>query len=361
MSVSVLNLTVTNKSQMARDITKAKNNYFTEQGISIKGGRGLIFKALFFFLGFWTLYGIIVFSHLPLLVKLLLCIPAVFFACGIGFNIMHDGNHESFSENKRIKRIAANAARSLGVEVFLWKTKHNVIHHRGTNVNHIDDDIEAGPLLRLHSDQPHYLIHRLQHWYWPIAYSFLFLAWVGVKDFKKYFSQKIMGVSVSFGFWDHVLFWATKVFFYFAFIQIPIWKLGFTAWIYGFLLFAFLLGFTISVVFQMAHIVQGLKHPVFEEVNGTESMEHQISTTADFAPNNKFLRWWVGGLTFQIEHHLFPKVCHVHYPALHKIVKAVCEEHHFPMVVFPTFFAALKSHVLKLKEFGKKPIVVQLS
>lgn len=353
-AISVQKLKFTNKGDLAKDLKDAVNSYFIENKISSKGDWRLFSKAIFFFAGFWFLYCVIVFTQISPELKLALCLPAVFFASGVGFSIMHDGSHGSFSQKEFWNSLAQDSARFLGVEMLLWHTKHNIIHHTGTNINHVDDDIEAQPLLRLHPDQKYYKIHKFQHWYWPVAYSLLYLAWI-IKDFVKYFNQRVMGSKVRFKFWDHVLFWLTKLFFVAFFILIPIKFLGWGQWFVGFSVFCALLGLTISVVFQLAHIVQGLQHPVFEEIDGTETFEHQISTTADFAPNSWFVRFWTGGLNFQIEHHLFRKVSHIHYRAIQKIVKDVCAKHGFPMIIFPSFFSALKSHIKKLKELGQKP------
>ncbi|MCC7436392.1 acyl-CoA desaturase [Candidatus Nomurabacteria bacterium] len=354
-TISVKELKFTSKSAMANEITAEVNAYFNEKNISKKGNWKLFSKAIFFFLGFWTNYYFLIFSDLPVFVKAILCISLVFFASGIGFCIMHDGNHGSFSKKEWINKIAGKSSDSLGANSHIWVTKHNIIHHSGTNVNHVDDDIEARPLLCLHDDQPRYLIHRYQYLYWPIAYGLLYFLWVLFKDFLKYFTQKVMGEKVYFKTWDHINFWASKVFFYFLFIHIPINKVGFNAWFLGFMIFGSLLGLVLSTIFQLAHIVRGLKHPSFGEAKGSERFEHQISTTANFAPQNKFIAWWVGGLNFQIEHHLFPKISHVHYPEIHKIIKRVCEKYNFPLLVFPSFGLALESHIGKLKDLGKNP------
>jgi linoleoyl-CoA desaturase len=353
-AIDVKNLKFTNKGDLAKDLRDAVSFYFIENKISPKGDWRLFSKAIFFFTGFWFLYCVIVFTQTIPVLKLVLCVLSVFFASGIGFSIMHDGSHGSFSEKKWVNTLAENSARFLGVEMLLWHTKHNIIHHTGTNINHVDDDIEAQPLLRLHPDQKLYKIHRFQNWYWPFAYSLLYFAWI-IKDFVKYFNQRVMGSKVQFKLWDHVLFWLTKLFFVAFFILIPIKFLGWEQWLVGFSVFCALLGLTISTVFQLAHIVRGLNHPVIEQVNGTETFEHQISTTADFSPNSWFVRLWTGGLNYQIEHHLFRKISHIHHPNIQKIVIGCCKEHNFPILIFPSFFSALKSHVGKLKDLGQKP------
>lgn len=354
-TIATGNLKFTHSGEFGKEIRKRVNHYFKDNKISRKGDWRLFSKAIILFTLFFVDYYFLLYFDVPPWLRIILWILLVPICAGIGFSVMHDANHGAFSKHSWANKLAGWSLNFLGANNHIWKKKHNEIHHHGTNVNHIDEDIEAKPLLRLHDEQPRYWIHKYQHWYWPLAYGLLYFSWVFVKDFYKYFSGKIMNKKITFAFWEHVNFWASKAFFYLLFIHVPIKQIGFNSWLIGFGIFAALLGFVISTVFQLAHIVEGLNHPTFEEADGTESVEHQISTTANFAPHNKFINWWVGGLNFQIEHHLFFGVSHVHYPEIHKIVKSTAEEYQFPLVVFPTIKSAVLSHVAKLKEFGKKP------
>ncbi len=350
---SIKELGLKNKSAMAQEIIARVNNYFKDNNLSKKGNWKLFLKAFFFFFGFWFIWYLIIYSDLPVLIKIFLCPIDAFFAAGIGFCIMHDGNHGAFSEHAWLNNVAKATSECLGVSCSIWDTKHDRVHHDGVNVLGVDEDIEARPLLRLHEGQKWYRIHKYQHWYWPLAYSLLYIIWP-IKDFFKYFSGKVMGERLRFKFSDHILFWGGKVFFGVMFFWIPIYQLGFQQWLVGFLLFAMPLGFLLSVVFQPAHIVRGVKNSFIEETKGEDITEHQLLHTANFAPNNRFITCWVGGLNFQIEHHVFRKISHVHYPVIHKIIKSVCEKYSFKIVIFPSFLAALKSHVGKLKDLGQK-------
>ena len=83
-----------------------------------------------------------------------------------------------------------------------------------------------------------------------------------------------------------------------------------------------------STVFQMAHVVEGAAQPLPDEdsVVHTEWAVHQLRSTSDFGRNNVFLNWYVGGLNFQIEHHLFPNISHVHYRNIAPIVEETARE-----------------------------------
>lgn len=354
-TITTGDLKFTHSGEFGKEIRKRVNQYFRDNKISRKGDWRLFSKTIILFTLFLVDYYFLFYFSVPFWVQLILWAVLVPISAGIGFSVMHDANHGAYSKHAWINDLAGWSLNFLGANNHIWKSKHNKIHHHGTNVNEIDEDIEAKPLLRLHDAQKWYPIHRWQHWYWPLAYGLLYFSWVLWKDFYKYFTGKIMNQKITFAFWDHVNFWASKAFFYFLFIHMPIKQIGFSSWIIGFLVYAALLGFVISIVFQLAHIVQGLKHPTFEEANGTETVEHQIATTADFAPKNRVISWWVGGLNFQIEHHLFFGVSHVHYPEIHKIVKHTSEEYKVPLLVFPTVKSAVMSHIAKLKELSKKP------
>ncbi len=184
-------------------------------------------------------------------------------------------------------------------------------------------------------------------------------------DFAKYFSQRIVKTSVQgMDVKNHFIFWISKVLYIVFYILIPGFVVGWGAWAIGFITVHVVMGFSLAIVFQLAHVVE---HTEFDVVSDdpklieTEWAVHQVRTTANFATNNKIISWFVGGLNFQIEHHLFPRVSHVHYPALSKIVQKVCELHGMPYHQFPTMSSAIASHFRFMKHLGKKPQVVLAS
>lgn len=156
---------------------------------------------------------------------------------------------------------------------------------------------------------------------------------------------------------DHVVFWAFKLFHLFIFVGLPIYMVGFESWIISFLIFTLVAGFVLSIVFQLAHTVEHTSFPMPNEVTGKLDDEwavHQLKTTANFATKNKLVSWLVGGLNFQIEHHLFPKISHVHYPAISKIIKQACQEYGIAYIEYPRVRYAVASHVAFLRQMGKK-------
>jgi linoleoyl-CoA desaturase len=333
------------------------NSYFTETGQSATGNIKLYSKAIILFVSFVGLYIHLVFFTPGVFLALLECILLGCVVAGIGFNIMHDGAHGSFSKYKWLNSLAAISLNMLGGSHFMWNMKHNVIHHAYTNIDGIDDDIDIKPWMRMSTTQPKLAIHKYQHIYFWFLYSLLYILWIFVLDYQKYFKGRIGAMPLKkMNSLDHVIFWGFKILHLAMFLVIPIYMVGFTSWLIGFLVFAVLSGLVISIVFQLAHTVEHTHFPMPDEATGKLEDEwavHQLKTTANFAPRNKVINWFVGGLNFQVEHHLFPKISHVHYPAINKIIKQACADFNVPYIEYRKMRHAVASHVSFLKQMGR--------
>ena len=338
------------------ELKKRIGDYFKQTNTPTTGNYKLYIKAIVLVISFVALYVHLVFFTPPTFWAIA---ESMIFGCviaAIGFNVMHDGAHGSFSKYKWINDLASNFANFLGASQHMWKSKHNVIHHTYTNIHGVDDDIEARPLLRLSDEQEHFKIHKYQHLYFPAAYSLLYIWWIFVTDYTKYFSGKIGSIQLrKMTIQEHLSFWFYKLSHAILFVALPIYMVGFTAWIIGFLSMGLVAGFVLSIVFQLAHTVEHTHFPLPEE-NGKMQDEwaiHQLKTTANFATRNKVISWFVGGLNFQIEHHLFPKISHVHYPQISKIIRQACEEFGVQYVEYPKMRQAVVSHISYLKQLAK--------
>jgi len=276
----------------------------------------------------------------------------------IAFNVMHDACHGSYSGKKWVNEFMGLSMNVLGSNAFIWKIKHNIIHHTYTNIDGVDDDIANGPLLRQCNTQKWMPIHRFQFIYMFILYSVSTLAWMWGTDFYKYFSKKIHTTVIKkISVRQHIIFWVSKLLYIFFYIVVPIYFLGWQAWMTGFLIIHITMGLVLSIVFQLAHVVEKTSFDAIAEkhkVIASEWAIHEVKTTADFAPQNKVIGWFVGGLNFQIEHHLFPQISHVHYPALSKIVREQCALFGLSYNYYPTMRQAIYSHVRLMKKLGKK-------
>ncbi|BAV07849.1 linoleoyl-CoA desaturase [Filimonas lacunae] len=338
------------------ELKKRINEYFTTTGKSTTGGIRLFSKALFLILAITYTYIQLVFFTPGVLASVGLCILMGLLVASIGFNVMHDGGHGSFSRSTAVNKVAAVTAEILGASHFMWNMKHNVIHHAFTNIDGIDDDIDAKPFLRMTSTQKYYKMHRFQHVYFIVLYAIFHLYWVLFSDYKKYFSGKIGEMPIKkMKPVDHLTFWGFKLVHYALFFVIPIVVLGFSTWIIGFSIVSLITGFTLSIVFQLAHTVEHTEFPMPDEGGRLQDewAVHQLKTTANFATRSKLVSWYVGGLNFQVEHHLFPKISHIHYPAINKIVKQACAEYNVVYVEYPRMSSAVISHVNFLRQMGK--------
>ena len=340
--------------------TELKNRitaYFENTGKTTTGNYKLFAKALILLASFITIY-----------IHLVFFTPTAWWAIGecilfggviatIGFNVMHDGAHGSFSTSKLINLLAAFSLNVLGGNSFMWNMKHNVIHHAYTNVDGIDDDIDAKPFLRLCETQKFYKIHRFQHFYFWLTYSLLYMYWIFVSDYKKYFLKRIGPIPLKkMKPNDHISFWGFKLLHLLLFVALPIYSVGFEFWIVGFLVSGLFAGFVLSLVFQLAHTVEHTSFPIPDNASGRMEDEwaiHQLKTTSNFATRSKLVSWLVGGLNFQIEHHLFPKISHIHYPAISKIVKQACREYGIVYLEHRWVYQAVISHVAFLRQMGR--------
>jgi linoleoyl-CoA desaturase len=334
------------------------NAYFEEAGKSQTGNSGLFLKALILTTTFVLVYLHLVFFTPSAILGVLECVLLGAIGAAIGFNVMHDGAHGSFSKSKWLNQFAAFTLNVLGGNSFMWNMKHNLIHHMYTNVDGVDDDLDVQPWMRMSSTQPRRKLHRFQHLYFWFLYALLYIAWIFFMDYQKYFKGKIGAMPIKkMTATDQSVFWGFKVIHLLLFMALPIYAVGFVSWLVGFVVFAAVAGFTLSLVFQLAHTVEHAAFPMPDEITNKLEDEwaiHQIKTTANFATHNKVISWLVGGLNFQVEHHLFPKISHVHYPAISKIIKQMCEEFDITYNEYPKMRYAVASHVSYLREMGRK-------
>lgn len=345
-------------SQFHQELKRRVQQYFQDKKKPMSGNATLYTKAIILFLVYFGLYVHLVFFTPPIWLAIVECILMGGVTAAIGFNVMHDGSHGSFSNSKMANKLAAFSANILGASGIMWNNKHNIIHHTYTNIDGVDDDIEIKPLLRMCSTQKKRWIHQFQHIYVWFLYTLLLLVWLFVSDYTKYFRQKIGDMPLKkMNVRDHIAFWVAKIGYAMMMIVIPIYMLGFVSWLVGFLVMTLFSGFVLSIVFQLAHTVEVTEFPTpAEDTNKleTEWAIHQVQTTANFATKNKLYTWLLGGLNFQIEHHLFPKVSHVHYPAISKIIKQTCKEFNIPYHEYPKMRQAIASHTNYLKRMGRE-------
>lgn len=341
----------------------AVEEYFASRKIKKTGDWRLFSKTIILVLSAVGIYCTLLFVPVNGWLALCLCMLMGFALASIGFSVMHDANHGSYSTKTWLNDLLGLSLNAMGASSYFWKQKHNIIHHTYTNVDGIDDDIAKSPIIRQCESQKWVPAHKVQYLYLLPVYSLSTIFWIFIMDFTKYFSRKIYTTDA----WkmnrkNHIIFWATKTLYLFFYVALPMMVWGFLPWLAGYFALNMVMGLVLSLVFQLAHVVENTE---FEHVPLDASKhielawaEHQMKTTSNFAMGNKVISWFVGGLNYQIEHHLFPKVSHVHYPAISKIVMAKSKEFNLPYNKYDGIFEAIASHFRVMKYLGKNPTVV---
>lgn len=350
------------KSLFFPTLRKRVDAYFSENNIPKTANTAMIVKSVVLLLAYFVPFVALLAFTPGLGISLLLWFVMGLGVAGIGMSVMHDANHGAFSNSKRVNDLMGHTLNLVGGSAFNWKLQHNILHHTYTNVVDMDEDIQDRLVLRFNPHSKVKFFHKLQWVYAFVFYGLLTLYWVVAKDFVQYALFKKNGVNNNTAAENRNWFMklvAMKVLYFFVMFGVPTFFFGipFLQVLLGFLLMHFVAGIILTVVFQLAHTVEGTTHPRPDETGVIENdwAIHQMNTTVNFSRHNKLLSWYVGGLNFQVEHHLFPRVCHVHYPAIAGIVKETAEEFGVPYLENETFGQAVRSHIATLHRFGRLP------
>ncbi len=352
-----------NKSGKAfvTELKERVDAYFVENNISTYANSSMIIKTITLFSVYFGAYFLILAQVTPLWGMLLLAILMGFGKAGIGFSIAHDAIHGAYSKKLWVNRLLGFSMNLIGGSAYVWKITHNQIHHTYTNIHSVDEDLEVTSLMRLSPEAPLRKIHRFQYLYFPIFYSLATVFWVILKDYKKLTQKEIGKQKFNHPKKEIAITVLGKLMYYAYTIAIPLMILDVTLaqFFIGFFAMHLTAGLTLGVVFQLAHVVEETEHLQPDETGRMENAwaVHQMRTTANFAPKNWFVNWYVGGLNYQVEHHLFPNICSIHYDKLSPIVQEVAEKHNIPYNIHPTFFKAVGSHIKVLKKLGREEVV----
>lgn len=340
------------------ELKKQVDAYFKSNKIKQTGNWKLYLKTAIMLSIFFASFYAVVFTETNIWVKFLISIIFGLNAAGIGMTVMHDGAHGSYSQTPWINNLMGHTLNLFGGSVYFWKIKHNVIHHNVTNIEGHDDDINLRPLMRTNEHQPFSKGHKYQHIYGVFLYCQTVLWWILVRDYIKHFTGKIASKDIGkIPAREHIIFWFTKLAFVAVYLVLPIFMVGLLQGLMFFFVYHFVMGLTLALVFQLAHVVENAEFPI--PANQENKIEHdwfyhQFATTANFGTKSRFLCWFTGGLNFQVEHHLFPRISHVHYRSLQKIVKELCAKYKTPYNEFPTMWAGIVSHFRLLKKLGRE-------
>lgn len=350
----------TNRSTFFATVRERVDAYFVEQAISPHANVAMWGKTIFFLGGYALLYGLLMSDLFGAPAMLLMAMGLGLFAACIGFNVSHDALHGAFSAHTWVNHLLGSSFYLLGANPYVWKITHNIVHHTYTNIPGHDEDIEVAPgLVRLNWQDTLHPWHRYQQWYTLPLYSLASLSWVFRKDYVKFFKGKIGHHSNSnHPRQEYINLFAFKILYYILFLALPLMVLSVAWWqvLLGFVAMHLVEGLVLGLVFQLAHVVEGTTFPIPDEKGNIQDAwaVHQLHTTANFAPQSALAAFMCGGLNRQIEHHLFPKVCHIHYPAITEIVKQTADEFGLPYLENRSFGSALQSHIRVLHTLGRQ-------
>lgn len=348
------------QTEFVRTLRKRVDAYFKENNIAKTGGLSFKIKAVIMLALYTVPYFLMIFGVLTNSILLIgMCVLMGLGMAGIGFSVMHDANHGSASRKKWLNKFLGFSINFLGGNVNNWKAQHNIMHHSFTNIDGHDEDINPGVVLRFSPHAEKKKMHRFQHIYAWFLYGLMTLSWTFKKDFLDIIRYNKMGLLKQLKTnlkKEMTLIIITRIFYFMYMVVVPLLLMDITWWqmIIGFFIIHFTAGFTLAVIFQLAHVMEDVDFPAPKEGSVFNQWAvHQLNTTLNFAANNRFLSWFVGGLNFQVEHHLFPNISHVHYRKIAPIVEMTAKEYNVPYYSMPSFRKALASHTRMLYSLGR--------
>lgn len=320
----------------------------------------MVLKTLFHLTGWIGSYLLLILGHFDVGVNYVLWAILGFFITMVSVNIGHDAIHGSYSKKQWVNALLSHTFNLNGASAYMWKRMHNLAHHTYTNIDGFDEDIEPMPVIRLSDRKPLKKIHRYQYIYSFFFYCLATLSWVFIKDYVKFFKNEVGNFSGEpHPKKEYFFLFFYKFLNYGLFLGLPLILIP-HLWIHtvlGFILMHFVAGFFLAVIFMLAHVVEETQFPYPDENGRMEHSwtVHQLYTTANFARKSWVAAFLTGGLNQQVEHHLFPHVCSIHYPEIGDIVKQTAEEFGLPYYE-SSFPHALTSHIQFLKRLGREPV-----
>ncbi len=346
------------------ELRTSVKEYFEKNNISKSGDSIMVLKAIFMFSIYLVPYILMITGIIQALPLIFICwvIMGVGMA-GVGMGVMHDANHGTFSKHKKINKFMGQSLYLLGGFPETWKYQHNTLHHGYTNIDGQDEDIDPIGLMRFSPHKPLKNVHKFQYLYAWFFYGLMTLSWTIINDFEQLYKYNKVGNEFRGNQSFRKLFiklTLSKTFYYIIFLIIPLIFIS-APWYWiaiSYIAMHFTAGFILSIIFQSAHVVTSSEYPLPDKDGNLENnwAIHQLLTTSDFAPKSKIFSWFVGGLNYQVEHHLFPNISHIHYKKLARLVKATALKNNLPYHVQPTFMSALADHAKMLKILGRQEV-----
>lgn len=351
------------KTQFFNVLKQRVDQYFIDNKISQHANGLMVFKSVFMLSLYLVPFALILTGIATgWAFWLCWCLSGLGIA-GIGMGIMHDANHGAYSESNFVNKMMGYTVALVGADVNNWKTQHNILHHTYTNIYDYDEDIDDKVGMRFAPAGKHHKAQRFQVIYAFFFYALMTLYWTTTKDFAQFARYVREGHNRDIK-RDRIKKFALmvvfKIIYYFVILVLPLLILDVPWWhiVLGYILMHALAGIVLSVTFQLAHVVENTEFPLPDDKGNIDNewAIHQLKTTADFAAKNPLITFYVGGLNYQAIHHLFPRICHVHYSKIAPIVEQTAKEFGVPYLYYPTAREAFASHLRMLRKLGRNDI-----
>lgn len=362
MSAKTITFATTSRDFVAT-LNSRVNHYFKAHNIARHANSEMVIKTVFMFSLYFIPYTLIMAEVVNGVTGLIIAVVVMGLGlAGIGLSVMHDANHGAYSKKSWVNTLVGYSLNLVGANSFNWKMQHNVLHHSYTNIHEEDEDISPRGVLRLSPETKWKPMHQYQVIYAWLLYGLMTIVWMVSKDFIRIVRYHKNGMAKKQNaniLHEWIILIGSKCVYVGYIFVLPVMVTNLLWWqvLLGIFIMQYIAGFLLAIIFQPAHVVEGTEYPLPNEDGNMETnwAIHQLLTTTNFANNSKWFSWYVGGLNFQIEHHLFPNICHVHYPKIAHIVKSTALEFGLPYKTKATFLDAIIGHARILQALGRKP------
>ena len=273
-------------------------------------------------------------------------------------NFAHDAAHHALTGKKKLDNIIFELVFNWqGANGYLWKIRHNHSHHAYPNVDDCDADLQVNGLIALSPNQQLRWFHRYQHIYAPFAYMFYTLLWVFYKDIVLFLQRKQANIIFRkhpAGEW--IKFVLYKILYIGMYILVPCYVTGMELkWVViGFVLMHFILSLFLLFTFLISHYVEGIvfTNPGDDGTLNNSWARHQINVSVDFHAERLWAGCIFGGFNAHVAHHLFPNVCHVHYPRITRLIKKKLKKYDVTYREV-NYLGGIASHLRFIKMMGR--------
>ncbi|WP_343688842.1 fatty acid desaturase [Chitinophaga sp.] len=348
-------------SDFSQELDKRVQNYFRETQLSPFANPELIIVTILFLLLYFGAYTAIISNQFSRGYMLLFTVVMGISFPSIFLNIAHTAAHKAFSKNKHVNKWLLTSLELIGMNAYIFEYLHNKVHHTFTSIEGVDVIVDDFSLIRLSEKQPYRRMHYYQVWYAPFLYLLFSINLVFSGDFQLFKRQRMGNIfPVNHPRKAFVALYAYKLFYVFYMLVIPMLVLDVAWWevLLGFLLMHAIGSIFFTCIGVLNHQIDESIFPEFDEDGYIHDYQknHELAVTIDFSPHSKLATYLFGGFNTHVAHHLYPGICHCHYPAITRIVSATAREYGLAYKSF-SLWGAIGSHFRYLRRLSVPPVL----